>query len=249
MNSKTAASLASYINQLYKGNTDRELFDYYRPALENCSAEEVNFAIDNLIKRIKDVSLIENAVSRFVRACGKSLDKQDIIYPPESGILTILINENRIIEKKLERLKSAYKGLLAGLKEEGGDAESELKKLLIEEIREFDIVKIHYQKLQYGLFSALEQHSDNVSCFKLMWYIQDTVLKNLKDLSDDLKSPVSKEFKIEIFNISFGEMFFRAAYLIYREEKILYPIALKTVPREKLTRLVTEADSYGIIQT
>jgi hypothetical protein len=117
MDQKTAVSLVTYINQLHKGNTNRELFEYHRCALENCSAEEVNFAIDNLIIRYKDVESLEKTVSRFIRACGKGLDNQNIQLP-ESGIFDVLITENRKIEKQLERLKGAYKNILASVKED-----------------------------------------------------------------------------------------------------------------------------------
>lgn len=244
VNPKIAASLVTYINQLHKGNTDIEMFEYHRCALEKCSAAEVNLAIDNLIARYKAVDELEITVSRFIRACGKSLDKQNIKLP-ETGIFRILITENRKIEKQLGSLKAVYKEFLAGIKKDINNPDQSVKQKLLQELMELKTVRIHYLKLQYGVFSALEKYGDNISCFKLMWFIQDSVMDNLKNLSGQLERP--EEFGYERFNRLFGEMYFRISYLFYREEKILFPLAVKIIPDSVQEKLISEAESYGVI--
>lgn len=70
-------------------------------------------------------------------------------------------------------------------------------------------------------------------------------MENLKNLSEQLVNP--DKFELVPFNRLFGEMYFRISYLVYREEKVLFPLAVKIIPDSVQAKLISEAESYGVI--
>jgi hypothetical protein len=77
-------------------------------------------------------------------------------------------------------------------------------------------------------------------------------MENIKILSGQLESHSddpgnSGDFEYERFNRLIGELNFRIANLVYREEKILIPLAVNIIPFSVQDKLISEVDSYGSI--
>ncbi len=233
-------SLVDYIQLLYKGRLDKYLYSYFEEELKECTPFEVNLAIENLIIRYKDVEDIEKTVARFLRAASRGLDQ----YPaPEYGretLFSVLVRENRVIRNLLEDLKGVFLQILPLLKQNS----SAEKAAFGREIRKLEAVKSHYLKLQYGLFSALESVGAPTLCIKLMWHLQDSVWPLHKECLALLDS---EEWDFQMFNKTYGQLYFLVGTLLYREEKILYPVAVSVLPLSVQESLVKETGSYGIL--
>ena len=234
----TVISLVSYINLLHQGKLDKSLFLFFEDELKSCSAQEVNLAIENLIIRYKDVESIEGTVTRFIRAVSSGLEKQKKTGYLDNSIFTVLEEENRFIRSLLAGLKDYYMKKLPALKSGDGDE----KKHFAGEIRNLEIIKSHYLKLQYGIFSALETVNAPLKCIKLMWHMQDSVWIALNNCLDLLKS---ETWDYREFNNSYGRMYFLLASLLYREEQILFPAASLIIPEDIQFYLLKEVESYG----
>ncbi len=118
-------------------------------------------------------------------------------------------------------------------------------------------IKIHYLKLQNGLFTSLENSGNTTECIKLMWFLQDSVLEKINILIKSLETYSSclkaagicddSIFNLNSFNKAFGEMYLTAASLIYREEKILYPLVFEYVPDDERQQLISEITALGLL--
>lgn len=246
MNSKITCALVAYINLLHQGRTERPLFDFYKTDLENSTAEEVNLAIENLILRHKDVEAVETTVARFIRAAGNGLDNQPPLPCPEKSIFTILMSENSKISEMLSRLKTTYKNLLPGIRHSDFWESLPHRQIFAAELEKLNKIRLHYLKLQYGLFTALEKLAPHISCIKLMWYLEDSGLKSLTDCIEMLRDEDVFDFKR--FNQIYGQLFFIVSSLEYRERKILFPLAIQILPNEVQEDLLSELESYGLIE-
>jgi len=233
-------SLVDYIHLLHKGHLDRSLYDYFKTATHNCSAAEVNIAIENLILRYKDVELIENTVARFIRAAAAGLDKQNLPDYPSDSVFSVLERENEDIQGMLSDLKSSFIEKQPALKTD----DQEVKELLFAEIQDLERIKIHYYKLQYGVFSALEEAAAPTQCIKLMWHLEDTVWPRQKNCLELLKRDA---WDFKTFNRVYGQMFFTLGSLLYRERRILYPVAAAFLPGTVQKKLISETESYGVL--
>lgn len=240
MNPHITIALVEYIQLLYKGKLDKSLFTLFEEELKNCSAKEVNIAIENLIIRYQDIEAIENTVAKFIRAATLGLENQQKPEFPSDSIFHILDTENRVIEEMLSSLKRTYLSILPGLKENLIVS----KNLFKAELEKLETIKKHYLKLQYGVFSALESAGAPTKCIQLMWHLEDTVWPRLKDCLDMLST---KEWDYNQFNKTYGQMFFLLGSLVLREDRILFPVAYQYLSEDIQKKLMLDVESYGII--
>ncbi len=240
MNPVITIALVEYIQLLYKGKLDKSLFSHFEGELKTCSAWEVNIAIENLIIRYQDIVAIENTVAKFIRAATLGLENQQKPEFPSDSIFHILDTENRLIDEMLSNLKTTYLSSLSDLKENL----QESKILLKAELEKIKAVKKHYLKLQYGVFSALEAAGAPTKCIQLMWHLEDTIWPKLKDCQDMLSI---YNWDFNQFNRTYGQMFFLLGSLIFREDRILFPVAYQYLSKDIQKTLMLDVESYGII--
>ena len=232
--------LLEYLKKLAGGRTTRELFEQYRQYLDSCTASEVNTVIDRYIDEESDYDVIEKNVAKFIRACGRGLDSA-ASSNMELPFISILAHENSRLKVHRAETTATYKRAVERHRKTGtidGRILTELQNNIVE----FNEVKSHYLKLQNSLFPALEKYSDNMNCLKLMWHIQDEILDALKIL---LKIFDTSPFDFVRFNRVYGEMFLKMGNLIYREEKILFPLASAAVSERELLNLLSDIEELG----
>ncbi len=240
MDSYRILSLVDYIQLIQKGQLDKTLYSYFEPALKECTPFEVNIAIENLLIRYKHVEALEKPIARFIRAASLGLDQYPAPKYGQDGLFPILIQENRVVQSLLNGLKKSFMQILPELKENRISEKARIRS----EIDNLASVKSHYLKLQYGLFSALESVDAPTQCIKLIWHLQDSVWIYHKDCLELLSG---KEWDFNRFNRVYGQMYFLLGTLLYREEKILYPVAAEVLSGSIQTSLVEETESYGIL--
>lgn len=238
MDAYRALSLVDYIHLLHKGRQKKSLYDFFASEVENCSPEEVNLAIENLIIRYGDVAKVKDSVARFIRAVSVGLDKMARPEYHSDGIFHLLDRENLLIEHMLADLKKTYVRILPELKNDDREAKSRLLSM----IKELEKVKVHYLKLQYGVFSALEANGAPTLCVKLMWHLQDSIWPMQKVCTELL---MSDEWHYREFNKLYGQMFFLIGSLLYRENTILYPVASQYLSENIQRELVADAEAHG----
>lgn len=240
VNKKIEEDLYNYIIKLSKGEKTKELFEKYRASLECCTPLEVNSAIDRYIETDNDFNQIEKTVAKFIRACERGLDSSEKI---DSNIpfISLLIEENSCLEKYKENTSIIYKEFINDYKKTEKIDEKKLY-ILRDKLLGYKNIKPHYLKLQNSLFPALEKTNVNMNCLKLMWHIQDDIMDALKYL---LKIIDEKPFDFIKFNKIYGDMFLKIGKLLYREQHILYPLAVDIIPQEEFTHLLNDVDMLG----
>jgi uncharacterized protein len=226
--------LSTYLEELYRGNRNRRNYDAYADILATANPSEVNGAIHSLIENHDDFDRLEEAVARFIRAAGTGLDSYPPPEVPPGHFLGLLLEENRALKELQGQLSAAFKDY-----SKTRAAGSDLKDLLQRTLE----VTSHYRKLQYPVFSAMEKYAEAYNCTKLMWHIQDSVLAGLKDCIRLLESPKGTDFST--FNRLFGRVYLQLGTLVYREEKILFPVVLEAVPEEVFAKMFGELEDYG----
>ncbi|MDA3957941.1 PAS domain-containing protein [Oceanispirochaeta sp.] len=235
--------LYEYLFDLYEGIRSREGFEQYRVFLENATSWQVNNAIDELLTHSNDFGRIENSVARFIRACGKGLDKQPPLSLPEDHFLSILLKENRALQTHKTRLPRLFKEFSASLTPDGPDESCRVN--LLEELKILTDLSAHYQKLEYPLSSALEDCLKEFRCTKLMWHIHEIILKGLKYLLLELELASESLRDWKEFNRVYGDVYLKIAAMTYREEVILFPVAYRAIPEERFHKMNQELKEYG----
>jgi len=234
-------NLYKYLEGIYHGNRNREFYNLYQTELKNATPWSVNEAIDQLISHYDDFDKIENSVARFIRAATTGLDTYEPEIYRENHFIDILLKEN-------SRLKLLRLELSAHFKEFSSrklttESETYRKEILYGDLIRLQGIRSHYLKIQYGLFSAYEKSSQQFRCVKLMWQIQDDVLHKLKVLQQYSSGDI--KFDRTAFNRIWGEMYLKMGALIYREEKILFPVSYRAIHEESFKKLWQDVQEYG----
>ncbi len=209
-------SLTEYLRLLAEGPVARDTHDGYRAVLDTATAEETNRALHAVLSAATEIRAWEEPVARFLRSVSGSLDRAELPAYPEEHELGELKAENAVIASRLERLSEAVKrtgtGSAAGLRSE---------------LQDLDILKDHYIRLQNGLFPLFEEAFADHACVTLMWTLEDKALalrKSLLALPDSaLLAAGSGATK------ALGAFYLLARSLIWREERILYPVAWRMI--------------------
>lgn len=240
MDAYRVLALVDFIHLLHRGEVDKPIFLYFQQDTENCTAREANLAIENLMTRWSDVDAVEMTIAKFIRSVAPGLNSQTLPDYGGGGIFPVLNRENGAIERMLGSLKESYRDKLPLMKRGDSRAAGQFRS----DLEGLESLAVHYRKLQYGLFSALESAGAPARCIKLMWHLEDRVMVQLKICREILngESPDYDEF-----NRIYGQMYFTAASLPFREEKILYPEAWRILPGTVQLELVKETDSHGIL--
>ncbi|AEV27937.1 hypothetical protein SpiGrapes_0073 [Sphaerochaeta pleomorpha str. Grapes] len=210
--------LVQYLQILCTGICEKENYDSYRDILETATPFEVNKALSIVLAGATSFSDYMLPVSRFFRSVGKSLDSQIVAAYPPSHILSRLSAENTAIAALCSALQVLSKQVhLKTLNRE----------VLVNFVASFGLLNSHYTALQNELFPLFEKATVDHACVKLMWSIQDLVLDAQKKIIQfDTSLSMDEFWKL------FGKFFSLVEILVYRETRVLFPVAYRAISQE-----------------
>jgi DUF438 domain-containing protein len=221
------AALIDYLELLSRGPVTPETFARYDAVLSTTTADEANAALHAALAEATDVEAWKQPVARFIRSASVGLDAQTLPAYPEGQLLSRLEAENDAIAaelSELQRLSSAAKNSPQGIE------------ALRARVRGWTNLRDHYVSLQNELFPLFEQAAQAHACVKLMWAIEDDVLGLQRAIAEEKDGGDGKTFWK-----TFGAFYLTAGSLLYRERRILFPAAFRSVP----DRLFSGAPSAG----
>ncbi len=193
------------------------------------------------MQKQSDYKSIEKVVGQLIRACSKGIEKSFTENTEEPPFIRLLKIENRKLEAVRKESSVIFRSYIKCGKEDCREQRRRADELIkILEIKKGGLP--HYQKIQNTLFSVLEAQSSGMNCLKLMWYLQDEVLKNIKILIKLVSEP---EPDFNIINKNYGKLFLTMGNLKYREEKILIPLSLELLSSGVFAVMINDAAEYG----
>lgn len=240
-NKEIEDNLFEYIQKLSEGIRSKDQFEKYREYLILCNPSVVNSVLDRYINIENDFDYQERIVAQFIRSCERGLDayeSKEIDIP----YISLLLQEDLLIEKHNFLVGKLYKDLISDYKK-SNQIDSKLFLEFKNRFSEYDQLKAHYLKLQNSVFPLLEKYNSNMNCLKLMWHIQDSILKESKIL---IKIIDKEPFNFNEFNKVYGDMFSKIGKLIYREKKILFPLAASIVDKKEFQKLFLDVTELGL---
>jgi uncharacterized protein len=184
---------------------------------------------------------LKNAVSRLINLMSRSLDS--VSFVPEDPFFRSLVYENESLRARLDE----FRPLVAGIGPGGGSAPATVLEAMARAVGALGDVRLHYRKAENLLFPVFESRYPRYRCVSLMWAIHDDVRCELDELSELLSTPEEAvgEHALALIRARAGRLFFDAHALVFREEKILFPlVAGLLAPAERLG-LFRQAEALG----
>lgn len=236
--SEKLKKLYEFTSRLVNGENGRMLFDTYRQWTDRVNAEEAMQVLDLLLENGYPLEKVKDDTGKIINVFFKSLDSKEWEIPGEGHFLHYMMLENRAVEKIIEDIRPVIKSVLSGKVSMSGEPLSQLR-IFIDTLRQYEL---HYVKKENILFPYIEKKFAQHGCLKIMWSFHDDFRRSLKILDSILKA---ENPDIREFNVGLGDLFFTVLPLIFREEKIVYPVAYKYIPEEDWHNMLEQSTGLG----
>lgn len=223
---KLALAIINNDNVLETFNNIRETIDNQ---LEPLDIVEI---VDYMYKLNIQMNDLKKAVNKILNLFYKRIYTYETENPEKGSFLWFLMQNNLIVEKKLESIKP----LVKQMNQKPND--TALKKQLIEKFTDIEKFTNLYTLKENALFPAVEQYLQHYDCIKVMWSFHDDIRRNLKKLLNHLKN---EQFDLKLFNRVTADIFFNIRAITFRDNKILFPVIYRLIPEAKFNEMMLQA--------
>jgi len=228
--------LLGYMLGIVAGENGSELVKKYEILTTDFIAEDILALFDFLFDRNIKVDVMKTASNKLFNILYNQLSKNITFKAPKNSIIDFLIKDNRKVTEILNHTKAYIKKI-------NTEYTKETVAKIKEAFEELSKFTVHYTLKENVIFPALEKKWKNNQCVKLMWSFHDDIRKNIKKTIDILEND---DFNLKDFNKYSSLVYFNINTIIFREEKILYSVMLKTFELEILNKLLEDAFDINI---
>lgn len=232
--------LKEIVMELHRGKSVEEVKEKFREAVKDISHEEVAAMEQALIEEGLPVEEIQKMCDVHASIFKESLDKNpDPEMIPGHPVHTFF-RENRALEELMEK---EIKPRLEAIK--SADSREEQDKVVIELLEKYNLlmdIDKHYSRKENLIFPYLEKYGITAPP-KVMWGVDDEIRAEIKDVIKDLKN-YDTDARLNIIN-KIEKNLERIQDMIYKEEKILFPMAADNLTLDEWYQIYQESDEIG----
>jgi DUF438 domain-containing protein len=203
--------LKEIVRDLHEGSDIKAVQRRFAELIRNVSPEEIAQMEQALIAEGVPVEQVQKVCDVHVQVFEQALERQKKSKVLPGHPVHNYTQENEALRKILKRMRPLLKQVPRGVRRE------ELRRLLAE----LKDVEIHYRRKENQLFPYLEQ-VEFTGPSKVMWGKHDEIRTQLREFTNAFEQEDWNRFAV------LGRGLLRAARrMIFMEEKILFPAALK----------------------
>jgi uncharacterized protein len=206
--------LKDIITNLHEGSKIKDVQKQFKDIIKNVSPEEIADMEQSLIDGGVPVEHVQSLCDVHVKVFEDTLEKQKIGKALPGHPVHTYKAENKHLKILIKRIKKDVKKVI-----KGGDSDNFNSTLA--ELKE---VEIHYQRKENQLFPFLEA-VNFTGPSRVMWGKQDEIRVKFKEVDGALLNNDMKALKAHV-----TELLKALAGMIFMEEKILFPTAMRKLP-------------------
>ncbi len=230
--------LVTFASRLIEGENGKMLIEEYKPLLDTITAVEAMQVFDSLLLEKESFEKVKHNTGKIINAFYRSLGSLEWNKPTEGHFLHYMMLENRKVENEMTGIKAIVKEIYHGNHAD----ETELYKELGLRIKGLEAYELHYIKKENILFPYLEKVFSQYRCLQLMWSFHDDFRRSLKVLQKMLHD--NKPDK-QILNKELSKLTFVVYPIIFREEQIVYPVAMRAIPEKSWDEMMLQSFEQG----
>lgn len=228
------AALADFSRRLISGEDGRMLIEKYKQIINTVTPAETMQVLDIMLSEGIPNEIVKANVGKIINVFYKSLSAYQWEKPGEGHFLYYLMLENREVQKIMTKLKSVIKVFFKG---ENQDF-STLRHKLMQHVEQLKTYELHYIKKENILFPYIEKAFPQYRCLQLMWSFHDDFRRSLKVLDVILQDTLPDK---ELLNKEIGKLFFVVLPIVFREEQIVFPVALRAIPEKAWIEMMEQS--------
>lgn len=227
--------LKEVIRELHEGKTVDEVKEKFASVIEGVSPREIAEMEVQLVKEglpIEEIQYLCDVHAEVFKGTLEEIHHPDQV--PGHPIHTFRLENNAISEL----IEDTIKVDLEQFKQD--DSKENISKLIEDFNLLFDIEK-HYSRKENLIFPYLEKYGVTAPP-KVMWGVHDEIRAKLKDVKLELSN--YKGNKAQLAEKIQGALT-QIVDMIFKEESILFPMALETLIEDEWIEIYMESDEIG----
>ncbi|HOT15353.1 MAG TPA: PAS domain-containing protein [Bacteroidales bacterium] len=231
-------NLFDFAHRLIDGENGKMLIETYQQSINTVNAVDAMQVFDRLLQEGYQVEKVKANVGKIINVFFKALSTDHWTKPDEGHFMYYLMLENREVEKLIADIRPYIKMFL---KSDTFEAHESLQKLrdFISKVKEYEL---HYIKKENILFPYLEKTFTQHRCLQLMWSFHDDFRRSVKAL-ELLLQPARPD--VNAVNTELGKLFFVIMPIIFREEQIVFPVAIRAIPHKIWNEMLEQSKEIG----
>ncbi|TDT72038.1 hypothetical protein EV215_0734 [Hypnocyclicus thermotrophus] len=200
----------------------KKIYEKYKELIENITPYEVLNLGDQLLERGLEIKYIKENIEKIMNIFHTSLKNYEYEYPSKKNPVFYYFQENIKLEEKLKKIK------------EESIIKQDIKKLN-KYLKEIKDIEKHYIRQENILYPYLENIWSYTNPLKILWSLHDDVKKDIKELIEITEK--EKKFTKDL-NMRIGNFFFLIYGVIFKENLLIFPEALRTIPNKKWNEIL-----------
>ncbi len=230
-------SLYDFCYRLTIGEKGSELIKIHQAAIYDLTANDIILVVHRLVESDLPMGDLKIGINKALNVFQKQILAQKPISLPEDHFLTYLKKENRELERRLQNLKSWVKDF--NNKDIDISKVAEHLRIGIEDLMQMEK---HYVRKENILFPYFEKEYPQYKCLGVMWSIHDDIRSRQKAL---LMALLEVNLDKKHINKLLGDLFFDMYTIIFREEYLLFPVALNAVNQNAWEDMLQQSEELG----
>lgn len=228
--------LVSFIEILSREKGAVNFINQHKESLAQIIPHDVVEAVHRLTQTVQNLEDLKVGISKALNYLHNILS-QFTPYPIKNkSFLHFLKMDNNQADKKLKKLR---KDIIAINKQ----VTPKLREKIEIQVLDLQKFELHYTLKENLLFPFLEKSWNNYKCVHVMWSIQDDIRISFHNLIQLL---AESTLNMPALNKEFGKLYTNLYAIIFREEKILFPVMLSTLSHQHIDELLIEAFDFGL---
>ena len=225
---KRVENLFQFSQGIIQGKDGTKLLEKFGEALKYITPHDMLAMEEKQLKMGITPQQIKEKIEKMMNVIYDQLKKYEWEKPQEGHSLYYLMQENRELETRLAAIKI--------------DLKDKNYFHFKQHIAELSGIENHFLRKENILFSYLERVWENCRPLAVMWSIHDDIRLKLKHLNKILLE--KEDFDAEIYS-QVGELFFLMYGMIFKEELVLYPVAMETLDSFHWQKIKAQSAEIG----
>jgi DUF438 domain-containing protein len=219
-------SLFRFCSQLIKGEKGKDLIEKHQDAIDHLTPNDIVQVVHQLVEADLPMEDLKIGINKALNVFYNSILRHPKANVDANHFLGVMMAENKELEQRLAAIKPLVKSFNKAADEES--LKRDLKDIheRVEELGEFEK---HYSRKENIFFPYFENQYPEYKCLGVMWSIHDDIRRLRKELLQAL-SAIQPDLKL--INKLIGDLFFVMYTIIFREEYLLFPVAVNAVSNE-----------------
>ncbi|WP_321281194.1 PAS domain-containing protein [Marinifilum fragile] len=216
-------SLFQFCLDLINGKNGKELISTHQEAIDHLCPNDIIQVVHRLVEEDLPMGDLKIGINKSLNVFHNVILDHEKPELELNHFLGILMRENRELEKRLGEIKPLVKSFNKAQTEEQLKNDLQEISVRIEEFAEFEK---HYSRKENIFFPYFENQYPEYKCLGVMWSIHDDIRRIRKEL---LQALGADQPDLNLINKLIGDLFFLMYTIIFREEYLLFPVALNAV--------------------